>query len=102
MARARELTESWGGQFVLLYIPVDARYRGLLDKSFVYDRLRYQVLDAAEANGIDVIDLAQEFDDRDDPTEFYAPDAHFNAEGNAVAAQAIARWIGSVEEQSRP
>lgn len=97
LARAREMTESWGGQFVLLYIPVDARYRGLLDKSFVYDRLRNQVLEAAAANGIEVIDLAQEFGDLEDPTAFYAPDAHFNAEGNEVAAQAIARWIASSE-----
>ncbi len=102
LARARELTESWGGQFVLLYIPVDARYRGLLDKSFVYDRLRNQVLEAAAANDIDVIDLAEEFSGLEDPTAFYAPDAHFNAEGNEVAAQAIARWISSIEASDRP
>lgn len=102
LARARELTESWGGQFALLYIPVDARYIGLLDKSFVYDRLRNQVLEAAEANGIDVIDLAEEFADLEDPTALYAPDAHFNAEGNEVAAQAIARWISSIEAPRQP
>jgi hypothetical protein len=98
LARAQELTESWGGEFAVLYIPQVARYRGLFDKSFIYDRLRNQVLEAAAAHDIPVIDLAEEFRAIDNPSTLYAADAHFNARGTEVAAEAVDRWIRSVEE----
>ena len=99
LARAKQLTEGWGGKFALVYIPQDARYRGLFEKSFVYDGLRSDVLAAAEANGIHVIDLTEVFRQVDDPTRLYAPDAHFNAEGAEVAAKAVNEWIARVEPQ---
>ncbi|KWV91784.1 hypothetical protein [Erythrobacter sp. YT30] len=103
LARSKELTEQWGGKFALVYIPQDVRYRGLLNKSFVYDQLRGDVLAAAEANGIEVIDLTDIFARSEDPTALYAPDAHFSPEGAQVAAEAINEWVvsqGGVKQET--
>lgn len=102
LARSKAVTQSWGGKFALLYIPQDARYRGLLDKSFVYDQLRGNVLQAAEANNIDVIDLTEIFAEAEDPTALYAPDAHFSPEGAQATAEAIDAWIASKRAAADP
>lgn len=102
LAKAKALTESWGGKFALVYIPQDARFRGLFNKSFVYDRLRGKVLNAAAASNIEVIDLTEKFAEADEPTELYAPDAHFSPAGAQLAAEAVEEWIASVEAINPP
>jgi SGNH hydrolase-like domain, acetyltransferase AlgX len=87
--RAKEITNAWGGQLTILYIPQSVRYIGVLPRQFVYDRLRHKVLAAADAAGIDIIDLVELFGKEADPASFYAPDAHFSERGAAFTAAAI-------------
>ncbi len=97
LARAKAVTQSWGGNFILVYIPQGVRYRGLLDKSFLYDELRNDVLEAARANGVEVVDLAQIFADAEEPQQLFAADGHFSPAGSAVAASALEDKISSLE-----
>ncbi|GMN01814.1 hypothetical protein [Erythrobacter sp. MTPC3] len=101
LARTKQVTEGWGGRLALVYIPMDARFRGLFDKSFVYDGLRSDVLNAASRQQIDVIDLTDVFEQSSDPTSLYAPDAHFSSEGAAVAAAAVDGWIDSLQNTEK-
>ncbi len=93
LARARALTESWGGKLDLVYIPDRARFVGVLPKDFVFDQLRERVLLAAGANGIGVIDLADLFNQQPDPLSFYAVDAHFSEKGAAFLAEKISTLL---------
>ncbi|MFB0613846.1 alginate O-acetyltransferase AlgX-related protein [Aurantiacibacter poecillastricola] len=97
LVRARELTESWGGQFVLVYIPQGTRYQGAFDKSFAYDDMRDHVLADAEREGIEVVDLTDVFAEIDDPDLLYATDGHFSPYGSEVAAQALNAHIASLK-----
>lgn len=89
LRKAAKITESWGGELRLLYIPQAARYDGMISHEFVYDALRRRVLKAAADAGVDVIDLAELFKKRRDVQSLYASDWHFSEEGARVAAQAI-------------
>ena len=90
LARAKAIVESWGGEFSLLYIPEIGRFGGLLPTAFVFDQLRHQVTDAADAAGVPVIDLTPAFYGNETPKRFYAPDAHFSEEGADFVAAMIA------------
>lgn len=91
--RVKQLTSSWGGELILLYIPQAIRYQGLLERDFVHDQLRMRVLAAAAEAQVGVIDLALLFRQHPNPSAFYASDAHFSEEGAAFAAQAIVERI---------
>ncbi|RPF72171.1 hypothetical protein [Aurantiacibacter spongiae] len=93
LARAKSLSDEWGGRFILVYIPTDTRYRGLLDKSFTYDGLRDDVLEAAAANGVEVVDLTDIFARSDDPAALFAADGHFSPAGSQAAAEAVEERI---------
>ncbi|MDJ0978675.1 MAG: hypothetical protein QNI87_09070 [Erythrobacter sp.] len=97
LERTKALTESWGGKFVLVYIPQAARYRGLLDKSFLYDDLRGMVLDAAAKHEVEVVDLTTVFSQSDDPGRLYAADGHFSPSGSEAAAHALEAKLVSLE-----
>ena len=90
MQRAKELTESWGGQFSLLYVPRVDRFLGLVPSDAGFDQLRDIVLAEVKAEGIDVIDLREAFRDYPDAADLYAPDAHFSRTGATAAARVIA------------
>ncbi len=96
LAEAKAVTESWGGNMVLVYIPQGARYRGLLDKSFAYDGLRNEVLAAAEASGVEVIDLTEVFHAQENPRQLFAADGHFSPAGSEIAARALEAKIASL------
>lgn len=89
LLRARQVTQSWGGQFVLLYIPQTDRFLGVLPTDFVFDQLRTRVLKAAEEAGVEVLDLVPVFHGEPNPARFYAADGHFSAEGSRF----IAGWL---------
>ncbi|QIG50851.1 SGNH/GDSL hydrolase family protein [Nordella sp. HKS 07] len=89
LRKAAKITESWGGELLVLYIPQAARYDGMISHEFVYDPLRNRVRKAAAEAGVEVIDLAEIFKKRKDVQSLYASDWHFSEEGARVAAQAI-------------
>lgn len=97
IGRAKALTESWGGKFMLVYIPEEVRYRGLFDKSFLYDDLRSRVLDAAASQGVEVVDLAEVFGATGEPMDMFAADGHFSPAGSEVAARAVEARISALE-----
>lgn len=93
--RAKNLVAEWDGALVLAYIsPID-RYAGLLDTGFVHDPLRSRVVDAADAVGVDVIDLTLAFDAAENPMSLYAPDSHFSPTGANLAAETVVAQIRS-------
>ncbi len=89
LKRAAQIVGQWDGELVVVFIPPVSRYVGVLPQDFVHDPLRNHVKKAADAAGLQVIDLTEVFEAQDNPRSLYAPDAHFNAEGSAVAADAI-------------
>lgn len=93
LRRARELTESWGGCFSLLYIPRIDRFVGLFPSDAGFDQLRHLVLAAAAAAQVPVIDLNTVFRMQAEPARMYAPDAHFSRQGAIVAAETILRSL---------
>ena len=94
LERAKKLTESWGGELTLLYIPQSARFQGLLPHHFTYDQLRMEVIRSAQDVGIKTIDLVELFSNESEPQLFYGTaDAHFSEHGAAFTAQAIADHI---------
>ena len=99
LGRAKAMTESWGGKFVLVYIPQEVRYRGWLDKSFLYDDVRSDVLNAAAAHDVEVVDLTEVFAEADNPSELFASDGHFSPAGSTVAARALNARISALENQ---
>lgn len=93
LARAKAIVESWGGTFTLLYIPEIGRFGSLLPNDFAFDVMRDLVIEAADAEGVDVIDLTPAFYADDEPRRFYAPDAHFSEEGADFVAALIAEHL---------
>lgn len=89
LTRAKQITEQWGGQFSLLYIPQTDRFRGVFSMDFAIDDLRHRVLEAASEAGIEVLDLVPVLHGEKKPARFYAPDGHFSEEG----ARFVATWL---------
>ncbi|NWG92540.1 MAG: SGNH/GDSL hydrolase family protein [Parvularculaceae bacterium] len=90
LKKMRELTGSWGGDVVVLYVPRAERFRGALPNEFAFRVNERHVTDAASRAGVDVINLASEFKRQGDPRSFYASDGHFSEKGAALAARLIA------------
>jgi SGNH hydrolase-like domain, acetyltransferase AlgX len=90
LQRAKDMTENWGGDLTLLYIPQSIRFQGLLPHQFAYDNLHAKVMRAAHDVGIKAIDLVDLFADESEPQTFFGLDAHFSERGAAFAAGAIA------------
>ncbi|MCT7376923.1 GDSL-type esterase/lipase family protein [Chelativorans salis] len=100
LRRARELTESWGGCFSLLYIPRVDRFVGVFPSDAGFDQLLDLVLDAAAAERVPVIDLNTAFHRQPQPARMYAPDAHFSREGTVLAAETILRSLATHRSSS--
>lgn len=95
LAKMKGAAEEMGADFKLLYIPQPGRYLGLLPQEFVADQLRNKVLDAAARAGVEVVDLVPIFREEAAPMRFYHADGHFNEQGAAVAAEALAERLNS-------
>jgi hypothetical protein len=91
LRRMRALTQSWGGDLVVLYVSRAERFRGALPHEFAFRANERHVADAARRAGVDVINMASEFKRRGDPRAFYASDGHFSEKGAALAAELIAK-----------
>ncbi|MFQ6159697.1 SGNH/GDSL hydrolase family protein [Sinorhizobium meliloti] len=98
--RAKSLTESWGGSFTLVYVPRIDRFIGPFSSDGPFDALRMEVLGAAAAEGIEVIDLQEAIRTRPEPILMYAPDAHFSREGAKFAANEILSRLPAVPESA--
>lgn len=96
LRRAAEITGSWRGRLVIVYIPAHDRFAGMFPHAFVSEDLRRMVHQAAEQAGLTMIDLTDTFEQQADPKSFYAADSHFNAAGATLAAEAIAAGIGQL------
>ena len=98
----KEETESWGGKFILVYIPVWRRYAFpkffpfLVDDGFEKRFVRYSdVIQKLRENRIDFIDLKAEFDKFSDPITFYPFEmfGHLNEAGHKILAETIIREL---------
>lgn len=98
LARTKAVAASWGGRVILLYIPLQDRFLGLVNRDFVYDQVRSKVLSAADQNAIPVVDLAPIFKGHPKPQSLYGPDAHFSTLGAGVAAKAVADFLQETDE----
>lgn len=87
--RMKEIAEGWQGRVVVVYIPALDQFGGLFPHGFVSAPLRRNVARAAEDAGVGLIDLTPTFRDHPSPLGLYAPDAHLNPQGAALAAGRI-------------
>ncbi len=109
LIRAKRIVEGWGGEFSLLFIPDAGRFGSLLPTGFAYDQLRHQVVDAAKAADVDIVDLVPIFWTDANPRRFYATNGHFSEEGADFVATMLSEsidgdikksWIEDQEEQT--
>ena len=96
LLRAAELTESWQGRLVVVYIPAHDRFAGVFPHEFVSEDLRRMVREAADQAGLPMIDLTETIERQADPKSLYAADSHFNAAGATLAAETIAAGISGL------
>jgi hypothetical protein len=97
LARGQAVADRWGGRVALVYIPQTSRLTGLLPDAFVYDQVRDQVLDAARANNIPVIDLTREMEGMRDKAGLYASDGHLSARGAEWTAATVDRALAEFD-----
>jgi glycosyltransferase involved in cell wall biosynthesis len=95
LARARDITASWGGHVAIVYIPRANRFLGLFPPERAYDVLRLDVLSVAKELDIDIIDLTPTFQQQEQPLALYAPDSHFSNEGATLAAKAVNDYLAN-------
>jgi hypothetical protein len=91
--KMKTLTNEWGGDLILVYIPRQGRFRGALPNDFVFDADRRLVAAAAREADVRFLDLAEEFSARADGRIFYGPDGHFSEAGAKLAASLIANEV---------
>jgi hypothetical protein len=96
--QAKALTMSWGGRFTIVYVPRVDRFMSKMSTDLAFDRIRTLVLEAATAEGIQVIDLYEAFRDEHTPMRLYAPDSHFSRDGASVAADLIVQNLATVDQ----
>ena len=106
-AAARSV-RGWGGQMIFVYVPDGERYFGAIKYNPVRERIRRSVIAIARANGLPIADLDAVLAADPNPANLYVfPGAHFNADGYALVAKAIAEnsavreAVGSDLAQSR-
>jgi hypothetical protein len=99
--RAKAISQRWDGTFSMVYVPRVDRFLGAFSSDQAFDQLRTIVLDAAGAEGIEVIDLCEALGNQHDPARMYAPDGHFSRDGAAFAADVISRRLKMVEQASK-
>ncbi|MEW4462192.1 SGNH/GDSL hydrolase family protein [Roseibium algicola] len=87
--RMKQIADGWQGRVVVVYIPALDQFGGVFPHGFLSAPLRENVARAAESAGLGLIDLTPTFRDYPSPLGLYAPDAHLNAEGAALAAGTI-------------
>lgn len=93
LRRSAQLTDTWNGEFFVVYVPPLDRYAGVLNSEFAFDPLRLKVLTAAQNAGVEVIDIAEVFAAQSNPLELYAADSHFSPAGAKLVAETIAARI---------
>ncbi|MEM7414169.1 MAG: hypothetical protein AAF389_01660 [Gemmatimonadota bacterium] len=90
-AQAAADVRSWGGRLTLVYMPSYERYRVLVGAGAPG---KDEILAAAEAVDVDVIDLDAVFTSGGNPKDFWAhPRGHLNAEGYRVTAEEIRMYL---------
>jgi len=98
ISKAKSTTESWGGQFHLVYLPHWDRYRGVPWRgSGQFDSVREEILTIAESCDISVVDIFEELAKHPNPSSLYA--IHFNEDGYRVVAEAVIRKLRAAEEK---
>lgn len=89
LARMRDLTATWGGEILFVFVPRVERFRGGIDNDFVFDQVRPLVFDAVKAENVPSIDLIEAFETEADPLSLYGEDGHFSPKGAAYLASLI-------------
>jgi hypothetical protein len=98
LQRARELTESWGGQLHVLYIPRMDREVGLFPNEFAFDALSSEVLSVAQKLGVPTINMAEFFDEYPDAEVRFYSLGHLSEEGARFVADTISSNLREFDE----
>ena len=94
IVRARDITRSWSGRLVLVYLPEYQRYAGLLPHRGAMEVRNRLLAGVASRTGVPLIDLTHAFDRHVRPVDLFDPvDTHLNRTGAAIAAEAIVHGL---------
>jgi len=94
MRAAQAKVQGWGGQLYLVYLPESDRYLAKFGGSSVREKIYRGVRAVAEKQAIEFIDVAAAFSQQPSPGKLFVyPGSHYNPEGYAVAARAIAERL---------
>jgi len=87
LERARRDTASWGGRFMVVYVPAHRRYTTRLGETFAG---RVGIREYAEENDIPFVDLDSAFKSVADPLSLWlVPGGHLDRDGYAIAARTL-------------
>lgn len=89
LLKAKQVTESWGGELVIVYLPYVDRFGGLFNHGFAHSSIHEMVTDAARKADVDLIDITPAFMAHEDPRSLYAPDSHFSEKGAVLTAETV-------------
>ena len=91
IANAKTLVESWGGEFVFVYLPWIFRYQG----SDVRQPDMNKVISIVESMGIKVINFDDYLKSQSDPTSFFPfhRNGHYNKKGHRELANFILKKL---------
>ncbi len=101
LKEAKRIVESWDGRLVFVYLPDGPRYFASASSSRIRNHIRTYVLAIAEATALPVIDVHKAFAAHADPKTLFAyPGSHYNADGYALAADAVTAGLQSLARSS--
>jgi len=97
IGKAKAETETWGGSFVLAFIPVITQFRGLSRTKQYQIEIRDKFKRIAARMEVPLIDTSPIFDALEDPTKLFMPvDLHFNTLGYQKVGTFIAQEINKI------
>ena len=103
LMKGKKITESWGGEFIFVYLPAYPRYSdGLMDQDGHLDKLT--VIESVKRLQIPVIDIHESFVKEKDPLEFFPhrKNGHYNEKGYMLVSRSLVEKLKIILMTDRP
>jgi len=94
LIQGKKITESWGGQFIFVYLPAYPRYSGdVIDQNQYLDKS--SVIESVKRINIPVIDIHENFSNEEDPLKYFPHrrNGHYSKEGYLMVSRSLAEKL---------
>jgi hypothetical protein len=103
LEKGKKITESWGGEFIFVYLPSYSRYSNeLTDPDGYLDK--FTVIESVKRLQIPVIDIHENFLKEKDPLEFFPhrKSGHYNEQGYMLVSRSLVEKLKITLMTDRP